>query len=71
MRGNRVVFKVKQAERQINKTFRLPETLFNQLELISKENNISMNNLLCQCAEYALANMEPVKTKGRDINDTN
>ncbi len=40
-----------------NKTIRMPDTLINTLETLAYENDISFNQLIIQCCEYALANM--------------
>lgn len=45
----------------INKTFRLPIELSKKLQVIAKEQGISMNNLVIQCCEYALSNMKQKK----------
>ncbi|GAP41166.1 toxin-antitoxin system HicB family antitoxin [Flexilinea flocculi] len=42
----------------VSKTFRFPESLNSELEKIAKENNISLNNLVVQCLEFALENIE-------------
>ncbi len=41
-----------------SKTFRFPETLNSKLEKLAKENSISLNNLVVQCLEFALENIE-------------
>lgn len=40
-----------------NKTIRMPDDLIRQLETLAYENDISFNQLVIQCCEYALANM--------------
>lgn len=40
-----------------NKTIRMPDTLIQTLETLAYENDISFNQLVIQCCEYALANM--------------
>lgn len=47
----------------INKTFRIPVELSKKLQKVAQEENISMNNLVIQCCEYALNNMKPKKNK--------
>jgi len=44
-----------------NKTIRMPDTLIEQLEKLAGEHDISFNQLVVQCCEYALKNMEPEK----------
>lgn len=42
----------------ITKTFRLPKEFVEQLEAIAYKNNLSLNQLVIQCLNYALENME-------------
>ncbi|WP_343249072.1 YlcI/YnfO family protein [Diplocloster hominis] len=42
-----------------NKTIRMPNDLIENLERLAFENDISFNQLVVQCCEYALDNMEP------------
>lgn len=51
------MFNVKKAE-HTNKTFRMPVELVKKLELLAQEKNVSLNNLVIQCCEYALENLE-------------
>lgn len=51
------MFKVKK-EDMVNKTFRLPVVLVEQLQTIAQNQKISLNNLVKQCCEYAIKNME-------------
>ena len=50
------MFKVKKIE-YTNKTFRVPSDLVQKMETIAQEQNVSLNNLVIQCCEYALSNM--------------
>jgi hypothetical protein len=52
------MFVVKHNREMVNKTFRFPSELLDKLERIAGENKISVNSLVSQMAEYALANME-------------
>jgi hypothetical protein len=52
------VFVVKHNREMVNKTFRFPSELLDKLEHIAGKNKISVNSLVMQMAEYALANME-------------
>lgn len=54
------MFKIKKTE-MINKTFRLPVPLVDELQKIAQEENISLNNLVKQCCEYALKNLNDIK----------
>jgi len=42
----------------INKTFRFPLSLVLKLQDLAQAKNVSLNNLVIQCCEYALANIE-------------
>ena len=50
------MFYVKKPE-MVNKTFRLPEDLVNQLSAVAQQQGVSMNNLVAQCCAYALAHL--------------
>lgn len=50
------MFEIKKPE-TINKTFRLPMELVQKLEIVAQHKEISMNNLIVQCCEYALENL--------------
>ena len=50
------MFNIKKTE-HTNKTFRLPVDLVKKLEVLAQKKNISLNNLIVQCCEYALANL--------------
>ncbi|MDD3305898.1 MAG: toxin-antitoxin system HicB family antitoxin [Acetobacterium sp.] len=41
----------------INKTIRLPEELLKRLEKIASDKDISLNQLIIQCCEYALKDL--------------
>jgi len=50
------MFKIEKIE-TINKTFRMPMDLVAKLQKLAQEQDISMNNLVVQCCEYALNNL--------------
>lgn len=50
------MFKVSKPE-MVNKTFRMPAELIERLNVVAQEQKVSLNNLVCQCCEYALNNM--------------
>ena len=56
------MFYVRKPE-MVNKTFRLPEDLVNQLSIVAQEQGVSMNNLVAQCCEYALAHLAEEQRK--------
>lgn len=47
-----------QSQQKSNKTIRMPDELINRLQTIADQNNISFNQLVVQCCEYALNDME-------------
>ena len=50
-------FKIKKQEYE-NRTFRLPVELLEQLNKLSADKNISLNQLVVQCCEYAIDNLD-------------
>lgn len=52
------MLEIKCAPLHVTKTFRLPEEMVESLEHIAAQNNISLNNLVTQCLEYALNNIK-------------
>ena len=58
------MFKIKKNE-HINKTFRLPTELVKRMEEIAQNKGISLNNLVVQCCEYALENIEHSDDEGK------
>ena len=51
------MFNVKKTE-MANKTFRLPLDLIKKLETVAQQKGVSVNNLVQQCCQYALDNLE-------------
>ena len=51
------MFEIKKPE-YLNKTFRMEKELVERLANCAAENNVSMNALVTQCCEYALAHMK-------------
>ena len=51
------MFKVEKEE-MINKTFRLPLKLVEQLYIVAQNKGVSLNSLVRQCCEYALDNLD-------------
>lgn len=57
------MFKVSKPE-MVNKTFRMPAELVERLNVVAQAQKVSLNNLVCQCCEYALDNLsEPKEDK--------
>lgn len=61
MGGIDVMFEVKQTDEMVNKTFRLPVPLLEELTKVAEHEKVSVNNLVRQCCEYALDNMRSDK----------
>ncbi len=57
----RSLFKVNKPE-MVNKTFRMPVELVERLTKLAQEQKVSLNSLVCQCCEYALANLKDDKS---------
>ena len=56
------MFKVYRVERNYqNKTFRFPKSMLNRLEGIADKERVTLNELVRQCIEYALSDMEDKK----------
>ena len=51
------MFKIEKPE-MINKTFRLPLNLVQELQIVAQNKDVSLNNLVQQCCEYALKHLE-------------
>ena len=52
-----LAFRIKKVEYS-NKTFRMPNDLIQLLEHVAQEKRISLNQLVIQCCQYALENLE-------------
>lgn len=50
-------FKIKKQEYE-NRAFRLPVVLLEQLNKLASDKNISLNQLVVQCCEYAIDNLD-------------
>ncbi len=51
------MFQVKKIE-HANKTFRLPCDLLDELEKLAQEKDVSLNQLVIQCCQYALDHLD-------------
>ncbi|MEE1054243.1 MAG: hypothetical protein U0L36_00190, partial [Acutalibacteraceae bacterium] len=54
--GSDLMFEVKKAKSS-NKTIRMPDELIEKLQYIADKNDISFNQLVVQCCDYALNDM--------------
>ena len=52
------MFKIQKGYDSESKTFRLPIELIERLEILATRNKISLNQLVIQCLNYAIANLE-------------
>lgn len=59
------MFEIKKNE-YINKTFRMDKNLVDRLSKVATDNDISLNNLIAQCCEYAIDNMEIKSNKSEN-----
>ncbi|MDY4696750.1 hypothetical protein FYJ78_12185 [Selenomonas sp. WCA-380-WT-3B 3/] len=55
------MFVVKKNSEMVNKTFRLPVDLVQRLTEVARAQDVSVNNLVQQCCEYALGDMGGVE----------
>ena len=51
-----LMFQIKKTE-YTNKTFRMPTELIKRMEILAQNKHVSLNNLVVQCCEYALENI--------------
>lgn len=51
------IFKIKKPQSS-NKTIRMPDALIDKIQSLADSNDISFNQLVVQCCEFALENME-------------
>lgn len=58
---NNMKFIVKKQE-YANRTFRLPVELLEELNTIATNKNISLNQLIVQCCEFAIENIDEEET---------
>ena len=52
------MFKIQKGYDSESKTFRLPIELIKRLEALAAQNKLSLNQLVIQCLNYALNNLE-------------
>ncbi len=52
------MWKIQKGYDTVSKAFRLPEKIIEKLEKLACENNLSLNQLVIQCLNYALENLE-------------
>jgi predicted HicB family RNase H-like nuclease len=52
------MFKIRKGYDSESKTFRLPIELIEKLEVLAAQNKLSLNQLVIQCLDYAVENLE-------------
>lgn len=52
-----------------NKTVRMPDDLIRQLETLAYENDVSFNQLVVQCCEYALSHLSKSETQNSSTRE--
>lgn len=52
------MWKIQKGYNTVSKTFRLPEELVEKLDKLAFDNNLSLNQLVIQCLNYAVDNLE-------------
>lgn len=57
------MLEIEKGYESINKTFRIPVNIAEQLERIAGDNNTSVNKVVVQCLQYALDNISTKETK--------
>lgn len=56
------IFKIKKSKCS-NKTIRMPDELIERMQTLADSNDISFNQLVVQCCDFALKNMSEAKDK--------
>lgn len=61
-----VMLKIRKGYNSVSKSFRLPEELVDKIEALAFENNLSLNQLVIQCLDYAVNNIDYSDKKDKD-----
>lgn len=61
------MWKIQKGYDSVSKSFRLPVELVDELDKLAYENNLSLNQLVIQCLNFALENLD----KGENIEKSN
>lgn len=56
------MWKIQKGHEYVTKTFRLPVEQVNELDKLAYENNLSLNQLVIQCLNFALENLDKDET---------
>ena len=60
------MFKIQKGYDSESKTFRLPVELIEQLEKLAVQNKLSLNQLVVQCLNYAVSNLDRTDQEAQD-----
>lgn len=60
------MFKIQKGYDSESKTFRLPVELIEQLEKLAAQNKLSLNQLVVQCLNYAVSNLDCTEEEKQD-----
>lgn len=52
------MWKIQKGYESVSKSFRLPVEMVEQLDKLAFENNISLNQLVIQCLNFAIENLD-------------
>lgn len=52
------MWKIQKGYNTVNKSFRLPDKMVENLDQLAFKNNISLNQLVIQCLKFALDNLD-------------
>ena len=52
------MFTIKQGDDTVTKSMRMPRRLAQKMDRLAEENNVSFTDLVLQCLQYALDNMD-------------
>ena len=62
------MWKIQKGYDYVTKTFRLPVEQVEQLDKLAYENNLSLNQLVIQCLNFALENLDKGETDEKTEN---
>ena len=52
------MFRIQKGYDSESKTFRIPKQLLERMEVLATQNKLSLNQLVIQCLNYAMDNLE-------------
>ena len=65
------MWKIQKGYDTVSKSFRLPVELVDELDKLAYENNLSLNQLVIQCLNFALENLDKDETDENHENTEN